>query len=240
MTGSLLTPLIQHGTMQRTGLSATTTRSWHNWLAHALGIRIQVFGTPHNQSALYVANHISWFDISALGAQVPLRFLSKAEVASWPVLGWLASRAGTLYIKRGAHGSRQAIDAMKNALTHDQNVCLFAEGTTTNGNIRKFHSRLMQSAIDAHSTVQPVAIYYPPQHKLKTNNNVRVHDDIIYIDDISLTESLLRVLKSSNIVAEIHFLNPIDTSEGSRDDLATYCEQQVRNCIEQRHHIHGS
>ncbi len=89
--GVILTPLILGNTMHRRGVSASTTSAWHGWIGRAMGIRVTHHGTPVDAATLYVSNHISWFDICALGSRVPVRFLSKHEVRDWPLVGWLAT-----------------------------------------------------------------------------------------------------------------------------------------------------
>ena len=223
-TGALLTPLYQRGTMNRSGQAAAFTSMWHRTLALALGIKISIYGTPHNAATLYVANHISWFDIPALGAHLPVRFLSKAEVKSWPLMGWLASSAGTLFIERGGrHASDAAIATMTKALSANQNICLFAEATTTDGHVRKFHGRLMQSAIDAGCYVQPVAIHYPPP----AGEAQRVHPAMLYVGNTTMVESYCKVLRAKNISVNIYLLPPIEPTDKSRDELAQLAQSAV-------------
>src|SRR5690606_39257994 len=69
-------------------------------LARALPLRVRIIGDRPREPMLWVANHISWSDIPLLGALLPISFLAKAEVRQWPVLGWLAQQAGTLFIRR--------------------------------------------------------------------------------------------------------------------------------------------
>jgi len=232
LIGILLTPVVQNGKLKHQGVASATNTVWHLWLARALGIRIIRHGETCDETALFVANHISWFDITALASQLPIRFLSKSEVRNWPLIGWLATKAGTLYIKRGGHGSKQAIIDMAETLRDAQHVGLFAEGTTTDGNIRRFHGRLIQSAIDAQSKVQPVAIYYPPE---QLTDDARAHPDMLYIGDTSLAESMLWILRSRRITAELHFLETIDSEGRTRDEIATYCEQAIKDRLDARH-----
>ncbi|MCK5263808.1 MAG: 1-acyl-sn-glycerol-3-phosphate acyltransferase, partial [Gammaproteobacteria bacterium] len=136
--------------MPRQSLSAKVTCWWHKRILGALGIKISIHGTPSDNTALFVANHLSWLDIHLIGSHLPVRFLSKAEIKDWPIFGWLASKAGTLYIPRGSKtASIEANKIMQQTLLDDQHVVLFPEATTSDGNIRRFHSRLIQSAIDA-------------------------------------------------------------------------------------------
>jgi 1-acyl-sn-glycerol-3-phosphate acyltransferase len=224
--GGLLTLLFQRGTMQRNGFSSRITRWWHRTVIRILGIRLKVYGTPSDSATLFAANHLSWLDIHVIGSQLPARFLSRAEIRHWPVFGWLASRAGTLYIPRG--GKNAAADAnvvMHDALQNDHHVVLFPESTTSDGNIRRFHGRLMQSAINAQCMVQPIAIRYPHTSKA-------VHDAVLYTGDMSFMQSAKNVMAARGIVAELHFLEAVDACDKTRDELARYAETRVKSLYE--------
>ncbi|MDT9120827.1 lysophospholipid acyltransferase family protein, partial [Escherichia coli] len=66
-----------------------------------VGGRVTTYGRPVTSGGLLASNHVSWLDIPLLGGQTEITFLSKSEVKNWPVIGWLADRAGTLFIERG-------------------------------------------------------------------------------------------------------------------------------------------
>ena len=220
--GGLLTLLFQRGTMPRQGFSSKITCWWHRNVIRILGIRLRVYGTPSDAATLFVANHLSWLDIHVIGSQVPARFLSRAEVRHWPVFGWLASRAGTLYIPRGSkNAAAEANTIMHDALRNDHHVVLFPESTTTDGNIRRFHGRLMQSAINAQSMLQPVAILYP--HTSST-----VHDAVLYIGGMSFMQSVKNVMAARGVEAQLHFLEPVTADDKTRDELARYAEEKVK------------
>lgn len=211
----------------RQGLSGKATRLWHHLMAMSFSVPIKVYGTPSNDTTLFIANHISWFDISVLGSTLPVRFLAKDEVRTMPIIGWLASRAGTLYIPRGGrHASKRAVKTMVDALQLNHHVVLFAEGTTDDGHIKRFHSRLIQSAIEADCMIQPVAVLYP------SANGEIMHPDSLFIGDTSMGESVKKFLASSELKVELHFLPAISTAGKSRDELASYAEDQVRQVIE--------
>lgn len=227
ITGCLLTVFFQNSHKPGKNIGSNITSWWHRRVANALGIKIRIHGTPSNDVTLYIANHISWFDISAVGSIIPVRFLSKIEVKHMPVMGWLASRAGTLYIPRGGKtAAEEAINTMTEALLKNHHVVLFAEGTTTNGEVRRFHSRLVQCAIDAGCTIQPLAIRYP------SDNGEAVHPSALFTGDTTLGQSLARFMTTKNMVAEIHFLEPVHAHGKSRDELASYAEEKVRAVIE--------
>lgn len=226
-TGCLLTVFVQNSHKPGKNFGSRITSWWHRRVANAFGIPIRVYGTPSTETTLYIANHISWFDIAAIGGSAPVRFLSKVEVKNMPVMGWLASRAGTLYIPRGGKSAAEkAISTMTDALLKQHHVVLFAEGTTTNGEVKRFHSRLVQSAINADCCIQPLAIRYPSM------NGEKVHPSAPFVGDMTMAESFSRFLSASDLEVELHFLEPISVSGKNRGELASYAEEKVRAAIE--------
>ena len=136
---------------------------WHRRLLALLGLRVRVSGTPVVGAHLSVANHVSWLDIPLMGAVEPLRFVAKSEIRQWPLAGWLATAAGSFYIRRGKGGARPMLDRLSVYLRNGGAVVLFPEGTTTDGRqVLPFHARLFGAAIEAHCPVQPVARRYHP------------------------------------------------------------------------------
>ena len=226
-TGTILTVLFQRGTLPPSGIQSRVTRWWHRNIAKSLGVPIRVYGTPNRESTLFVSNHISSFDIPALGSVLPARFLSKIEVKSWPLMGWLATRAGTLYIERGGRqASASANEVMAEALSSKHNVVLFAEGTVTDGHVKRFHSRLLQSAVDAGAWIQPVAIRYPdPDGGL-------VHPAALFVDDTTLKEVAGRMLAARQMEVEIYFGEAVSAANRNRDELARYAEAEVRKLLD--------
>ena len=134
------------GVMERLKLNSTQVRRqrWSQFfmvrLSRALPFRINVFGQLPDTSMLWVSNHVSWTDIALLGQLTPLSFLSKADVRGWPVAGWLAAKAGSLFIRRGAGDSQLIRQQMHHHLSQGLPLLMRPEGTTTDGRcVRIFH-----------------------------------------------------------------------------------------------------
>jgi 1-acyl-sn-glycerol-3-phosphate acyltransferase len=227
--GLIMVSLLLRNTMPTHGAGSRLARLWHRSILATLGVELKVSGTRETANVLFISNHITWLDISVLGALIPTHFLSKIEVKNWPVIGYLATRAGTIYLERGYHhATAMANHAMQKALEEKHNVVLFAEGTTTEGTPRKFHGRLMQSAIDAKSQVQPVAIFYPDETGRSINRK------ILYINEMHFLRSAFTILGQKKISAEIHFLTPIFAVGKTRNELARYCHDRVIEIIDNK------
>lgn len=128
---------------------------------HCLGLRITQTGAVPQSPALLVSNHISWSDIPVLGGLTQIRFLSKAEVAQWPLVGWLARQAGTLFIRRGGGEAAERRNDIRDTLEAGQSVLIFPEGTTSAGlTVLPFFPRLIGAATAADVPIVPVSIAY--------------------------------------------------------------------------------
>lgn len=203
---------------------------WRARLAHILRLEVKVRGRPVDGPALLVANHISWMDIPVLGWIPTISFLSKAEVRRWPVIGWLAARGGTLFIRRGERGSADsAAEQITWHLVRGRKVLLFPEGTTTDGSgVRAFHPRLFAAALLANVPVQPIALRYTlPQGQAHGTP----HPTAPFIGDDTFPSHLWRVLGEPRIVVEIDFLAPLNAHGRERKTLAQSAQQQIARVV---------
>lgn len=220
---TLLFPLV--GQARRIEL----TRRWSLRVLAILNVRLNIKGEAPDISAagvMFVANHISWLDIYLLYAVCPVRFVSKAEVRAWPVIGWLAVRVGTLFIERARrHDTARANREVVDALRQGDCVAVFPEGTTSNGTLlRPFHASLLQSAINSGARLWPVAIRYV--HRDGTANLSPA-----YVDNMSFGTSLFRILNESDLAAEITYLEPLPVQGRSRRELAAQAEKAIANAL---------
>ena len=183
------------------------TRWWNARLLKILNVRLRVRGQRPHGARLIVCNHISWLDISVIAASDLTRFVSKAEVASWPIAGWLANAAGTFYIRRGAGGTKQLTQAMATHLRGGGAVTLFPEGTTTEGGgMLKFQPRLFAAAIDSDSPVQPLALRYG---RAANGENIAA-----FVGEETLTHNLRRLLRERELTVELTWCAPIHPQAG--------------------------
>lgn len=134
---------------------------WQQALLGILSVNVEVVGEPNAQARFLVSNHISWLDIPVIGAAQNVHFLSKAEVRDWPLIGLLASAAGTLYIRRGSGESRNKAEELAGYLAQGRRVLVFPEGTTTTGQqLRRFFPALFRAPVSAQVVTQPLAVRY--------------------------------------------------------------------------------
>ena len=212
---------------ERLGLGATDERR-QRWsrlfmrrLSAALPFRVTVTGQLPHQPMLWVGNHVSWTDIPLLGMLEPLSFLSKAEVRHWPVAGWLALKAGTLFIRRGGGDGQRLREEIAGHLREARPLLIFPEGTTTDGrSVRTFHGRLLAGAIDEGVPLQPVAIRY-----LRAGEPDPVAP---FVGNDDLVSHLMRLLGEDLAEVRISLLAPIATCGRERTALAFEARQAVQ------------
>lgn len=177
-------------------------------------------------TTMFVANHISWSDIHAINSIITLRFIAKSEIRNWPVFGYLVSRANTLFIDRSKkRDAKRTIDVAVQSLQAGDNLCLFPEGTTSDGTVLyPFKSSLIQAAIAANASIWPVAIRYP-------HPAGGVNIDVAYAGETTLIQSMQKILAQKQPVVELHFLKPIaaeNVATQDRRELTLYIETLIR------------
>jgi 1-acyl-sn-glycerol-3-phosphate acyltransferase len=177
--------------------------------------------------SMLVANHISWLDIFVIHAHRPVRFVAKAEVRGWPVIGTLCSVTGTLFIERVKRKDAHRIRAMLvGALAEGDWIGVFPEGVTTYGDVvRHFHANLLQAAIDRGIPLQPLALRYMQADGSRSTA-------ASYVGEQSLAESLQLILEQVSITAEVLFLEPLPTQNRSRRELARVAETAIASALE--------
>jgi 1-acyl-sn-glycerol-3-phosphate acyltransferase len=197
------------------------TQWWNARLFGIFGLRIKIVGQPVATGHVTVANHVSWMDISLIAACEQTRFVSKAEVRHWPIVGGLAIASGTFFLTRGAGGTRPLLEKLTPFLHKGGSVTIFPEGTTSTGeSVLPFHPRLFAAAIDAKLPVQPVVIRYG---RTPDGRNIAP-----YVGDDVLFWHILAMLRNPSMDVEVRYLPPVDPAGCDRNELA----QRTRSAIE--------
>jgi 1-acyl-sn-glycerol-3-phosphate acyltransferase len=175
---------------------------WSREMLARLGIRLMVTGNPTLPGPLLlVANHISWLDITALHAARFCRFVSKADVRHWPLIGALAAGVGTLFIERASRrDAMRVVHYMAERLRAGEVLAVFPEGTTSDGvQLLPFHGNLLQAAIASDAPVQPVALAFVDSHSGERSLAP------CYVGDDTLLGSVWRTVCASGITVRITF-----------------------------------
>lgn len=199
---ALLIVIVPHFLFRALAQRSPIPRLFLKIVGLTVGMNVRVHGARVKHDVLYVANHVSWMDILALGGETGCAFVSKAEVEQWPMIGWLADQVGTVYVKRE---DRRAVigqaDNVRDAVGKGGPVSLFPEGTTNDGVIIKpFRASLLASMVDPPkgARVQPVAIDYGD-----------IAADIAWTE-ADLGPNLKRVLaRRGRMKVDLYFLSPL-------------------------------
>jgi 1-acyl-sn-glycerol-3-phosphate acyltransferase len=227
----------------KTGLWPETVilKLWHRCMARALGIRVHASGALSNKRPLLVtSNHISWTDIMVLGSLADVRFIARADMEGWPLIGALSKLQRTVFIERERkRTSGDQAGEIARCLANGDAMVLFPEGTTGDGNqILPFKSTLFGAASMAVADgtveevfIQPVAIAYTRLHGVPLG---RRHRHIAaWIGDEDLMPHLKVLLARGGLDAEVHFGEPVAFSKVSnRKETARLVETRVRSMMQ--------
>lgn len=185
----------------------TLIREWSQRLLAICDITLQVHqhGEVLDKGAMVVSNHVSWLDIYVIDAWRPTPFVAKSEIAGWPVVGRLAKAIGTVFIRRERRGdAKRIVESLSGVLQNDGLICLFPEGTTTDGRaVLPFHANILQAAVSANAPVQPICMLY------QEAGSGRQSLAPAYVGDLGLGEILSRVIAHGPIVAHLYIGQPL-------------------------------
>ncbi len=204
-------------------------RRWSARLLRILRIEARFHGVPAGGlpgNLLIVANHVSWLDIFVLLALEPARFVGKAEIRRWPVVGRLSANVGTLFVERERRRHAHSINReAARALARGDVIAIFPEGTTTDGTtLLPFKSSLLQPIVDAEGSVQPVAIRYRDPGGAPSAAPA-------YVGDTTFVASFWRVTGEPALVAEAHVALALPARARHRRELAREAEDVIRTVL---------
>lgn len=188
---------------------------WSVKTLRILGIQLQVRGQALPAGHLLVANHVSWLDIAAVHALLPQsRFVSKADVRHWPLVGTLVEGAGTLFIERESkRDALRVVHQTAAALQAGDCVAVFPEGTTGPGPaLLPFHANLLQAAVSTGAPVLPVVLrWHQPGERFSTAAQ--------FIGGTTLAQSLWRIASARGLAIDVQILPAVASAGQDRRAL---------------------
>ena len=199
-------------------------KNWSKRLLSILKIQLEINQDLNkllsSKQFLIVSNHISWIDIFLINSIFPISFLSRGDVAKWPLIGKLTKCADTIYIKRGNKKSlSMAASQIENKLNKMNSVFFFPEGFATDGSkLLPFKSNFFQTAINSNINILPLAIRYTSDDKFTSAPS--------YSGDISLVQSMLALIQIKNLKAQI-FVLPVISNKYDRKVIANEAHQRI-------------
>jgi len=212
--------LLRHG-----GQPPQAARSrWLQWCSrrtlHVFSVQTSHTGSPP-QTGLLVSNHLSYLDVLVLVALMPAVFVSKAEVKNWPVFGWFARLAGTLFVDRTKRSDVTRMNSLIERTLSDGNVLvLFPEGTSWNGSeILPFKSSLLEPIVGAKF---PLAV----GHLRYALDDGDAANDVCYWGDATFFPHLVNLMTKNHVRARVGFA-PVRQPADDRKELAQQLHAEI-------------
>jgi 1-acyl-sn-glycerol-3-phosphate acyltransferase len=209
---------------------------WHKASLAVSGLRVNVIGTPSPVTpTLFVSNHSSYWDIVVLGSLIEGSFIAKKEIASWPIISFLAKLQKTYFVDRKPRHAQEQLDDLATFLEGDRNLILFPEGTSNDGNrVYPFKPTLFRVAEHADLTIQPVTVVYPLLDGMPMHRGLRPLT--AWYGDMDLFSHLWTVLSMGTLQVDVVFHDPLDSKAfSSRKDLAKTAHDLIEQGLEQRY-----
>ena len=222
MVAGLILCLPLHYLWRGFGLRSPWPRRWLGWVGYCAGMRLRVVGRPLRSHVLFVSNHLSWLDIMLIAGATGAAFVSKEEVARWPVIGWLARLNHTVFVARTERNAvKGQANALRAALESGRPVGLFPEGTTSGGvEVLPFRASLLSSLFPPleQVKVQPVAIDYGA-----------AASDIAWVGEEAAAANARRILsRPGTTEVVLHFLDPFEPALArDRKHLAAQARAEI-------------
>lgn len=204
-------------------------RFYHRMLWRPIGLEVRAHGTPNPaRPTLFVVNHSSYLDVTVLGGLVEGCFVAKREVAGWPLFGLLAKLQRTAFVERRRGATADERDHIARRLGGGDNLILFPEGTSNDGNrVLPFKSALF-AALEASEDlpIQPVSIGYTRLDGMPLGRALRPL--VAWYGDMDLAPHLFVLLGLGRMTVDVVFHPTIRPSDfASRKDLARHCREIV-------------
>jgi 1-acyl-sn-glycerol-3-phosphate acyltransferase len=218
------------GKISPTTVDQIIIKHWFVRFLQLLQVQTRVHGSIDHKPQLMIANHISWIDILLLNSIYPARFIAKSEIKKWPIVGWLAKKVGTVFVKRGnITDIRRLNKQIYQLLSAGEKVTLFPEGGTSNGQaIQHLYPGLFQSVIPSSEEqalgVQPLVIIYTVNGQLSST--------LPFVGDTHVLANFWAILGMKPITADIYITPSIDATDHTRKSLSECTQKQMQNQLD--------
>jgi 1-acyl-sn-glycerol-3-phosphate acyltransferase len=215
---------------------ARTTQLFYRVVSFIIGIRSRVKGSISGQRPLLlISNHTSYLDVFVLGSLVPVSFTPKKDVRSWPVIGFLCVLADCIFVERRPSEMQAAAAEMKQRLAKGKVLCIFPEGTTSDGyHVKPFKSGFLSLAETLHLPVQPASMAYTHIGRERITEARR--EEVAWVGDATFFGHFWHVLTLPSIHVEVELLEArVIDSYGDRKALTKACEVDI---IQHVHALH--
>jgi 1-acyl-sn-glycerol-3-phosphate acyltransferase len=216
-------------------LSANLPRRYHGWSCWIFGMNIIVRGKPSpTHPTLFVSNHSSYFDVMILGSLFNCSFIAKSDMIDWPLVGQLAKLQRSVFVDRKPANVGEHSDEIARRLKAGDNLVLFAEGTTSDGNrILPFKSSLLSVAEQAppelNLTIQPISIIATQLDGMPLGRSMR--SLYAWYGDMPLAPHIWAAMKAGRFTIEVEFHQPFAASGMSRKQITARCEDTVERGV---------
>lgn len=201
-------------------------------IRHIFNIKVEQVGAPSTQKpCLFVSNHCSYLDIPVITSLMPISFVAKAEVGSWPLFGTLAKLQETLFIDRRVSKVGEGQSALASRLKAGDNLVLFPEGTSSDGTrVLPFRRALLQTALDQagelNLVIQPISIVCVGMQGVPADRFAR--QVYAWFGDMDLLPHLWAYCHLGSSTVRVTFHEPINIADMSdRTALASTAESIV-------------
>jgi 1-acyl-sn-glycerol-3-phosphate acyltransferase len=213
---------------------------YHRTCCRIFGFKVATVGTVTDQRpVLFIANHVSYFDISILASVVETCFVARSDIATWPLFSWLAKLQRTVFVDRRRHTVAAERDVAHQRLLDGNNLVLFPEGTSTDGTrVKAFKSAFFSLAEPtihgAPVTVQPVSIVYTHLDDMPLGRQLRPY--FAWYGAMELPDHMWHALGLGHVSVSLVFHKPVTIADfESRKALARYCEAMVAGGVAHAH-----
>jgi 1-acyl-sn-glycerol-3-phosphate acyltransferase len=197
------------------------------WLHRASRRHLRIFNCttavagPVPRRGLLVSNHLSYLDILVLSSITPAVFVSKSEVRSWPLFGWLATLGGTVFIERARRTHVGVVNReIESALADGVLVVVFPEGTSSDGDtVLPFRSPLLEPVVSGGHTIATSYLHYElPDGDART--------EVCYWGDHVFFSHILHLLGKRRVHANVRF-GEFHRTTDDRKELAGQLREAV-------------